>query len=325
MLEVSNLTRCYGDFVAVDTVSFTIGKGEIVGLLGHNGAGKTTIMKMLSGYLEPNQGEINIDGVSLADDAKSVQRALGYLPESLPVYPEMGVADYLDYAADMKGLAGGRKYQEIKRAVKATAIEDRLLSPIATLSRGYKQRVGVAQAILGQPKLLILDEPTNGLDPTQTEQMRQLIRELAATATVILSTHIMQEVDALCDRVLILRAGQLVVDAKLADLRHSNHLLLATSLPPDAAEQQLRPMQGIEHLETLSHGVEAQGAYRYRLTLADQGAGTAISAALSKAVIGAGAELYQLQPELRDLETLFREINHVPATSLTKKELNHAA
>lgn len=325
MLEVSNLSRQYGDFVAVDRVGFNIGKGEIVGLLGHNGAGKTTIMKMISGYLEPNQGFIKIDDVDISDDAKQAQQTLGYLPESLPLYPEMSVADYLDYAADLKGMSGGDKYREIKRAVQATDIQDRLLSPIATLSRGYKQRVGVAQAILGKPKLLILDEPSNGLDPTQTEQMRQLIRDLAKEATIILSTHIMQEVDALCDRVLILRSGQLVIDAKLDDLRHSNHLLVSTTLTPDAAKQQLQAVNGIIHMETLSHAAEQQGAYRYRLTLAAQDAGQTISAALAKTVINAGAELYQLQAELRDLETLFREVNSAPVQNSQKEELSDAA
>lgn len=325
MLHVSGLTRLYGDFVAVDQVGFDIGKGEIVGLLGHNGAGKTTIMKMISGYLEPNQGRIDIDGTDLADDAKKVQQTLGYLPESLPLYPEMSVADFLDYAAELKGLQGDNKFQEIKRAIRATAIADRLLSPIATLSRGYKQRVGVAQAILGRPKLLILDEPTNGLDPTQTEQMRQLIRDLAQDATVILSTHIMQEVDALCDRVLILRSGRLVVDARLDELRHSNHLLLATTLAPDAAARQLRPLDGIENLEVLSHAAESDDAYRYRLTLSDLNASKTISAALAKTIIESGAELYQLQPELRDLETLFREVSNAPVENLAKEELSDAA
>ncbi|WP_305907756.1 ABC transporter ATP-binding protein [Methylomarinum sp. Ch1-1] len=325
MLEVSDLTRLYGDFVAVDRVGFSIGQGEIVGLLGHNGAGKTTIMKMLSGYLEPNQGRISIDGIDLTDDAKQVQRTLGYLPESLPIYPEMSVADYLDYAAELKGLTGDHKYLEIKRAIGATAIADRLLSPISTLSRGYKQRVGVAQAILGQPRLLILDEPTNGLDPTQTEQMRRLIRDLAQDATVILSTHIMQEVEALCDRALILRNGRLAVDARLDELRHSNHLLIATTLAPQSAEQRLRALNGIENLEVLSHAAEPEGGYRYRLTLSERDACNTISAALAKSIIEAGAELYQLHPEQRDLETLFREVSNATVETKAKEELSDAA
>jgi len=325
MLQVSDLTRHYGDFVAVDRVGFSIGNGEIVGLLGHNGAGKTTVMKMISGFLEPNQGRISIDGIDIAADAKAAQRLLGYLPESLPIYPEMCVADYLDYAAELKGLTGSAKYPAIKRAVQATDLRDRLLSPIGTLSRGFKQRVGVAQAILGQPKLLILDEPTNGLDPSQTEQMRQLIRELARQATVILSTHIMQEADALCDRVLIMRNGRLAVDARLDELRHSNHLLLTTTLEPQAARQQLTGTAGIVHLEVLSHAAEADGAYRYRMTLADAATIRSVSAHVAETVLAAGAALHQLQPELRNLETLFREINRTPTDLNVLEDMHDAA
>src|SRR5690606_18308326 len=182
-----------------------------------NGAGKTTVMKMISGYLEPSAGQIFFEGKLLADHLKNLQKKIGYLPESLPVYPEMSVGEYLDYAAELKGIRGLEKQQEIKRVVKATDIAAKLIAPIATLSRGYKQRVGVAQALLGKPSLLILDEPTNGLDPQQTLQMRELIRTIAKEATVILSTHIMQEVDAICDRVLMMRGGKLVIDAKLSE------------------------------------------------------------------------------------------------------------
>jgi ABC-2 type transport system ATP-binding protein len=181
MLRIEHLTRTYGNFIAVDDVSFSIKKGEIVGLLGHNGAGKTTIMKMISGYLEPNNGRIEINGLDINEEREAVQKQLGYLPETLPVYPEMSVADYLDYAASLKGLRDNIARHEIRRVIQATDISDKLLSPIATLSRGYKQRVGVAQAILGEPNLLILDEPTNGLDPTQTQHMRELIRQIATS------------------------------------------------------------------------------------------------------------------------------------------------
>lgn len=323
MLEVSKLSRSYGDFIAVDGVTFSIGKGEIVGLLGHNGAGKTTIMKMLSGYLEPNAGIIKIDGVDLSLNPNSVQQTLGYLPENLPIYQEMIVADYLDYAADLKGLSGDIKYSEIKRVIRATEIDPKLLAPIATLSRGYKQRVGIAQAILGKPKLLILDEPTNGLDPTQTEHMRQLIRQLAQQATVILSTHIMQEVDALCDRVLILRGGRLAVDARLDELRRSDHLLLGTSLAFHELQALLRPIAGLQNVEELDADA-AVSAHSYRLHLKTASGFNATNAAVAKAIIGAGADLYRLQAEHRDLETLFREVNETPLFTQQPEELNHA-
>ncbi len=323
MLQVSQLTRSYGDFIAVDDVEFKIDRGEIVGLLGHNGAGKTTIMKMLSGYLEPDTGTVNIDGIDLSEQPKKIQRSLGYLPENLPVYQEMSVADYLDYAADLKGLGGADKTAEIQRAISATDISVKLLAPIATLSRGYRQRVGVAQAILGKPKLLILDEPTNGLDPTQTEHMRELIRDIAKDATVILSTHIMQEVDAVCDRVLILRAGRLAVDARLEQLRHSNHLLLCTSLEAAAATEQLTAIAGIEQLEALPQ--QSDPEHHYRLTMTEGSDRNSVGAAVARAVVTAGADLYQLQTEHRDLETLFREVSDAHQTNTAEGGLSHAA
>lgn len=306
MLRVSQLKRAYGDFIAADAVDFSIARGEIVGLLGHNGAGKTTVMKMISGYLEPSGGQIFFEGKSLADHLKTLQKKIGYLPESLPVYPEMSVAEYLDYAAELKGLRGLEKQQEIKRVVKATDITAKLIAPIATLSRGYKQRVGVAQALLGKPSLLILDEPTNGLDPQQTLQMRELIRSIAKDATVILSTHIMQEVEALCDRVLMMRAGKLVLDEKMADLHTSNSLQVVSSISESDFRKALESSTGIKSIELLASETNET---RMRVQLGEAANSKAISAAIAKAIIDKGAELYQLRSESRDLESLFREVN----------------
>jgi ABC-2 type transport system ATP-binding protein len=305
MLEVSQLSRKYGSFLAVDKVSFTIGKGEIVGLLGHNGAGKTTIMKMISGYLESSTGSVIVDDVNLDLNPKEVQSHLGYLPESLPVYPEMTVADYLDFAADLKGLKNDLKKSEIKRVIKETDISAKLLAPISTLSRGFKQRVGVAQAILGRPKLLILDEPTNGLDPEQTQHMRDLIKEVAKDATVILSTHIMQEVEALCSRVLMLHGGKLALDAKLETLRQSNHLLLETSLDAPGI-QSVSATSGVENVEKLN---SEEGVNRYRIKFNADSNQRELAALISQTVLAQKASLFLLQPELRDLETLFKEVN----------------
>lgn len=307
MLTVSNLSRSYGSFLAVDTVSFNIKPGEIVGLLGHNGAGKTTIMKMLSGYLEPDAGSIEVDGLNLALEPKRIQRLLGYLPENLPVYPEMTVADYLDYAADLKGLQGDMKTAEIRRAVGATDIAGKILAPIATLSRGYKQRVGVAQAILGKPRFLILDEPTNGLDPTQTEHMRQLIRELAQHATVILSTHIMQEVEALCDRVLIVKGGRMVVDAALADLRQSRDLDLVSDLDTNALRKALADMPAVASLQAT--GQSRGNWHGYRIEFAAGFDVQDAAAGIAGAIARANGRIAQLQPVVRNLETLFREVS----------------
>lgn len=316
MLEVSQLTRRYGQFTAVHNVSFSIRHSEIVGLLGHNGAGKTTIMKMLSGYMEPDAGRIEIHGQDIVRDAKNLQRDIGYLPENLPVYAEMTVADYLDYAATLKGLGAAEKFQEIKYAITATELEEKLASPINTLSRGYKQRVGVAQAVLGRPQLLILDEPTNGLDPTQTDHMRTLIRELAARATVILSTHIMQEVDALCSRVLILRSGELVVDEELSALQNDAWLLLTTSLNEADARSLFATIESVTSVATDTMTTAEQYRYRIQCTGTDR---AVLSARIARAIVESGAALFQLQPQRRDLELLFRQV------SQAKKELTDAA
>lgn len=318
MLEVSQLCRSYGDFKAVDDVSFSVGSGEIVGLLGHNGAGKTTIMKILTGYLEPDSGSAVIDGHSLKTALKKVQRELGYLPENLPVYPEMLVADYLDYAAQLKGISSSARQKEISRVVKDTDLAEKVADPIATLSRGFKQRVGVAQAILGMPRLLILDEPTNGLDPAQTDQMRQLLRNIAQDATVILSTHIMQEVEALCHRVLMMRSGRLVLDKNLQDIRNSNSLLLET----DISLEKLNTVAG-EGLQVAVLGADA-GFNRYAIELDESLAAKEKSAQLVKAIYQLGGEVYSIQQSQRDLESLFREVNNSPVL-ISEKEVSHAA
>jgi ABC-2 type transport system ATP-binding protein len=307
MIEVQSLTRRYGRTTAVDDVSFHIGNNEIVGLLGHNGAGKTTIMRMLSGYLEPSSGTIQIGGLALEGNAPSIQRELGYLPESLPVYPEMMVADFLDYAATLKGIPPAQRYNAVRQAIVATDLGKRALDPVATLSRGLKQRVGVAQAILGKPRLLILDEPTNGLDPQQTGHMRRLIQRLSRQATIILSTHIMQEVDAICDRVLVLRHGKLALDTRLDSLRQSRTMLLRTDSAADSLTTYLRRMPQVA---TLQQHADSDNRSRYTLTLHDNADLDTAANNIAQCVIKAGARLYQLQPVVRGLEAVFHEVNN---------------
>jgi ABC-2 type transport system ATP-binding protein len=304
MIEADSLTRYYGKTAAVRQVSFSIDQRQIVGLLGHNGAGKTTVMKMLSGYLEPSSGSVRVGGRDLESQAREIQGTLGYLPENLPVYPEMSIADYLDYAAHLKGLRGDAKRRAIRHSVDATELGTRYLDPIGQLSRGFRQRVGVAQAILGEPELLILDEPGNGLDPEQNEHMRALIREIAGRATVILSTHIMQEVDALCDRVLVLSNGRLALDSSLATLRESRQLLLTCSNESDNLPALLSRLPQIDAVETLQ-ARDKQLALRLSLlegTAMDTAAGN-----ISRAVMESGARLFEIRPERRDLEQIFRE------------------
>ena len=313
MIEARHLSRRYGEFLAVDGVSFAIGHGEIVGLLGHNGAGKTTIMKMLTGYLEPSEGSVAVDGTIVEDDRQAVQAKLGYLPENLPLYPELSVADYLAWVAELRGIDPA---QAVRRAIEATELGGKALDPIATLSRGYKQRLGVAQAILHEPRFLILDEPTNGLDPGQTQHMRTLIRRLSEHATVILSTHIMQEVNALCDRVLILHGGVLAVDERLEDLRASNRLQLRTAVDADPATV-LGSVAGVA-------GVSRAGAGVWDVELS--GRPDDAAAGVAAAMVGAGLPVYELASGQRDLEAVFREVSEMDlAARRGAGEAAHAA
>jgi ABC-2 type transport system ATP-binding protein len=302
VIKAEQLTRRYGDFLAVDRVDFTIEQGEIVGLLGHNGAGKTTIMKMLTGYLEPSAGRVLVDGVDVAEQPKVVQRSLGYLSESLPLYPEMTVVDYLEYAAELRGVAPADQASAVRESIESTELEVKAFDRIYTLSRGYRQRVGVAQAILHKPRFLVLDEPTNGLDPSQTQHMRDLIRRLSAQATIILSTHIMQEVNAVCDRAMILRNGRLVLDESLAALRRSERLLVGTDAEPDQVGAALRGIDGVGSALPIRSGAK-------RVALPFSGDVEATAARVVAALVGADIRVFSVTPEQRDLETVFREVS----------------
>ncbi|MBF0471994.1 MAG: ABC transporter ATP-binding protein, partial [Gammaproteobacteria bacterium] len=267
MIRVDSLTRTYGDFTAIDQVSFEIGQGEIVGLLGHNGAGKTTIMQMLTGYLEPSGGRIEIDGLDLATARQQIQQRIGYLPENDPLYPEMTVIDYLDFAAALHGIDQEVRQQQILTAMNKTELTPKATATIATLSRGYRQRVGVAQAILHNPRFLILDEPTNGLDPTQVQHMRELIRSLADEATVIISTHILQEVQALCDRVLIIRHGSMALDASMAELRAGKRIVVEVGGDSERAATLLRAVEGVSSVTSLNAINSDHPTHRFALDL----------------------------------------------------------
>ena len=218
MIEVSHLTRKYGSRLAVDDISFTVEDGVIYGLLGPNGAGKSTIMNILTGYLAATEGQVTVAGHPLPEEADAAKACVGYLPEQPPLYPEMTVAEYLDFAAELKGVKKADRPAQVQSAALRTGLEDVLPRLIRSLSKGYRQRVGIAQALLGSPKLIILDEPTVGLDPAQVIEIRKLIRELGQAHTVILSSHILSEVQAVCQQVLILSKGRLAASGSLQEL-----------------------------------------------------------------------------------------------------------
>jgi len=306
MIRVEALTRCYGDLTAVDQVSFEIGTGEIVGLLGHNGAGKTTIMKMLTGYLEPTSGSIEIGGVNIGEQREAVQELIGYLPENDPLYYEMTVVDYLDYTASLQGIAATERPGLIRSAISRTELTSRATDTIATLSRGFRQRVGVAQAILNKPRVLILDEPTNGLDPTQVQHMRELIRDVAEAATVILSTHVLQEVQAICSRVIIVHEGRKVLDATMEELLTGKRLQVVVDAGP---EQAIALLAAIDGVVSVARMTQDGPGYRYVLDLSnDEDPAEAAHLAASQ-IAAEGWKLFALQPERRDLEQVFGDIS----------------
>lgn len=308
MINVENITRTYGDFTAVDDVSFEISSGEIVGLLGHNGAGKTTIMKMMTGYLEPTSGTITIDGLDITADRQGIQQKIGYLPENCPVYPEMTIINYLDYAAALHGVPENDRPARIADAIARTELQEKAIQPIAKLSRGYRQRTGVAQAILHKPAILILDEPTNGLDPTQIQHMRALITELAGHSTIIISTHILQEVQAVCNRAIIIKDGKKVLDAKLDDLQANNRLQVSTSADGEKAVAFFTGLDGIASAARVDANRQEDGACTCELQLAANNDHRRAAAAVASAVHEQGWQLYALHFETRNLETVFSEI-----------------
>lgn len=218
MIEVSHLTKKYGGHLAVDDVSFTVEDGRIYGLLGPNGAGKSTIMNILTGYLSATSGQVTVAGHPLPEEADEAKACVGYLPEQPPLYPEMTVGEYLNFVAELKKVPRAQRKEQVLRAARRTGLEKVLPRLIRSLSKGYKQRVGIAQALLGSPKIIILDEPTVGLDPAQVIEMRKLIRELGKAHTVILSSHILSEVQAVCQQVLILSKGKLAASGTLQEL-----------------------------------------------------------------------------------------------------------
>lgn len=245
MIEVSHLTKKYGRHLAVDDVSFTVEDGQIYGLLGPNGAGKSTIMNLLTGYLSATSGQVTVAGHPLPEEADEAKACVGYLPEQPPLYPEMTVGEYLNFVAELKKVPRAQRKEQVLRAARRTGLEKVLPRLIRSLSKGYKQRVGIAQALLGSPKIIILDEPTVGLDPAQVIEMRKLIRELGKAHTVILSSHILSEVQAVCQQVLILSKGKLAASGTLqeltADGRSLEEVFLALTVAQTDPEEEEEP------------------------------------------------------------------------------------
>ncbi len=306
MLKAQQLVRQYGDFTAVNNVSFEIDNKQIIGLLGHNGAGKTTIMKMITGFLEPSSGSITIDGIDVNQQQAVTKARVGYLPENCPLYADMTVIDILLYTAQLRTMQHQSAQRAVQKAIARTDLGDKASQQIHTLSRGYRQRVGVAQAILSEPDLLILDEPTNGLDPSQIENMRSLIKQLAQTSTVIISTHVLQEVSAVCDRVLILKQGELALDSTLENLQQGEQLVISVDKQPQQVMAELQEAAVVQSIEYLG---EDQAGYSYRLCPVQNKTLVSITPEITRTLVNLGYNVTRIAPERRDLEAVFREIN----------------
>ncbi len=303
MIEVTDLSKSYGPVQALSGVSFRIAEGEIVGLLGSNGAGKTTIIKILTGYLHPDDGVALVNGLDVLTHPREVQAQLGYLPETAPLYPELSVQAYLQLMADLRLIPADEQRARISEAVYATALQEHLTRPIGQLSKGFRQRVGLAQAILHRPKLLILDEPTVGLDPTQIVEIRRLIKRLSEHSTVLFSTHILSEVEALCDRAIILVNGQVRADARLAELAASADAVLVLEQSPPDAEATLRALAGARDVEAFR---AADGFPAFRVF--GQQAGAELCPAIYALACKHNWPLRELRRDARTLETVFSEL-----------------
>ncbi len=311
MIQVDQLSKAYGPIQALDDVDLRIDAGEIVGLLGPNGAGKTTLIKIITGYLQPDAGSVLVDGLDVQTHRQEVQARIGYLPENAPLYPELSVQGYLQMVADMRRIPPKEQRARISEAVRATSLTDRLVQPIGTLSKGFRQRVGLAQAILHRPRLLILDEPSVGLDPTQIVEMRRLIKRLAEQSTVLFSTHILSEVEALCDRAVIMFNGSVRADARLADLAQSNDAVLVLDAPVPDAPALLQQLPGVRAVEVAGDEVAGNDGQNGPgpLTLRVAGApGSDLCPALYAAAASHRWPVRELRPDRQTLETVFNRL-----------------
>ena len=304
IIRVENIAKRYGSTEALSGVSFSVQQGEVIGLLGPNGAGKTTLMKILTGYLQPDQGQVFIDGIDILEHPGEVQSRVGYLPENAPMYPELTVQSYLRMIAELRQVDESKRDHLIASAVKAVKLEDKLVTPIGNLSKGYRQRVGIAQAILHRPKLLILDEPTNGLDPTQIVEVRKLIRSLAKESTVLLSTHILSEVEATCSRAIIIMNGKVRADARLEELSESSAAILSLESNISDLESIKAELKKLPDVTDIRH-YSAHGREVFEI---HTGSGRDICPELFKLAAEHNWPVTELRHTERTLETVFNEL-----------------
>jgi ABC-2 type transport system ATP-binding protein len=303
MISVESVTKRYGDLTAVDQLSFQVNQGEVVGFLGPNGAGKTTTMRMLTGTLEPDEGAVLFDGAPISLDLRGAKRRVGYLPESNPLYEEMYAAEYLGYVAELRGMEEADARRAVADAVEETAVGEVFYRPVGELSKGYRQRLGLAAAILHRPEILILDEPTEGLDPNQRVEIRRLVAELGKERTVLLCTHVMQEVEATCSRLVILSRGRLVAEGSVQDLlaTRSGRTRYVVEGVGEGIADGLATLPGVNAQEVTA----VDGRTRVRLEAGGDGE---LRPGIFAMARERGWTLWELHRERASLEDIFRQL-----------------
>lgn len=307
MIRVTNLTKYYQDFCAVDHISFKIKSGEIVGLLGPNGAGKSTTLRMLTGYLAPSSGEIMVKGLSIYTNPLKIKQKLGYLPESAPLYYDMLTYDYLMFSASLKGLTKAKAQKRIGDLCDLCELNTVIYKPVGQLSKGYKQRVGMAHAMMSNPDVLILDEPTSGLDPNQIIEIRDIIRRIGQEKTIILSTHILSEAEAVCNRVIIINNGKIAADNSVENLKaqalneKAIHATL-TGITEDRAAEIFRDIPGID---SIAFTTDEDKTLFIRLKLSSPDDQRSV---VYDRIKNSGAGLLEFRQEVKSLESIFIEL-----------------
>jgi len=307
MIQVESLTKYYNDLCAVDQISFDISKGEIMGLLGPNGAGKTTTLQILTGFLRPTSGQIKVKDFSIDEDSLQIKKLLGYLPESAPLYHDMLVYDYLDYVANIRRLDSSKKISRIRQLADLCGISEVMHKTINELSKGFKQRVGLAHAMMDDPEILVLDEPTSGLDPNQIIEIRDIIKQIGQEKTVILSTHILSEAEATCDRIVIINKGKIVANDTTNTLKQSagGNNLINLSLQDAEFESVKQHLASIGKISEIIKVSDDDGILNLQLTCASS---VDIRGDIYKKVIQTDWTLLEMHQETHTLENIFREL-----------------
>ncbi len=307
-IEIKGLSKLYGEQKAVNNISFTVNKGEIVGFLGPNGAGKSTTMKMITGYLEPDAGEISVTGIDVRKEPLEVKRKIGYLPESNALYFDMYIREYLSFVADVHEVKN--KKQKVEDVIKLTGLMPENSKKIGQLSKGYKQRVGLAAALIHDPEVLILDEPTSGLDPNQIIEIRNVIKEQGKEKLVLFSSHILQEVEAICDRVIIIHKGSIVADDTLTNLQNrsiTNYVKVGFKEPLEVAWlSRLQGVNAVNKLDTFNWSIETDNPELVRKNLLEL-------------TVQQNLNIVSLQTQTESLEEIFRSLTAAPINNASKK------